>query len=344
VRDQLRRLGEFGLIDRLVQLCPTTSPRLRVGVGDDAAILTPRTGTELLVTTDVLVEGVDFNLSAWPLDRLGEKALAANLSDIAAMGGRPVAFFVALSLPVRARVRDVEMLYRGLGRLARRYGVALAGGDVSAAPCWSIAVTVIGEVERGRSLTRSGARPGDLVCVTGTLGDSVAGFDLLSRGRRLPRGLSRPHARWLIDRHQRPTPRLGIAARLAQQRLATAAIDLSDGLAADMRRLCEASRVGMEIDLAALPLSRALRAYARATGRDPVADALGGGEDFELLVTIPPRRLNRARRAAAGDVPLTVIGRVTPARRGLSVIDETGRRRPLPRVGYEHFRNSSRTW
>ncbi len=336
-RSQLQRLGEFGLIDRLTKLCPTTAPCLRVGVGDDAAVLAARPGTELLVTTDVLVEGVDFNLSVWPFERLGEKALIVNLSDIAAMGGRPVAFFVALSLPERARVRDAEALYRGLGRASRRYGVVLAGGDVSAAPCWSIAVTVIGEVDRGRALTRSGARPGDLLCVTGTLGDSVAGLSLLSRETRSPRGLARSHARWLIDRHQRPAPRLLIGERLAAQCLATAAIDLSDGLAADVRRLCEASKVGVEIDLGTLPLSNALRAYATALRRDPVMYALGGGEDFELLVTVPLQRFRRAQRLATGDVPLTVIGRVTPTRRGLAVIDAKGQRRPLPRLGYEHF-------
>lgn len=337
-KSQLRRLGEFGLIDRLVRLCPTTSSRLRVGVGDDAAVLAPRPGTELLVTADVLVEHVDFRPVAWAFDRLGEKALIVNLSDIAAMGGRPVAFFVGLSLPTRARVRDAEALYQGLGRAARRYGVVLGGGDVSAAPCWSIAVTVIGEVGRGRALTRSGARPGDVLCVTGTLGDSAAGLDLLRRARS-PRGLSASHARRLIGRHQRPSARLGIGSRLAQLRLATAAIDLSDGLATDVRRLCEASGVGVEIDAGALPLSKALRAYGDAVWRDPVDLAIGGGEDFELLVTIPPRRLSRARRAAAGDVILTVIGRVTPARRGLALIDATGRRRHLLRAGYEHFRN-----
>lgn len=339
----LRQIGEFGLIDRLVRLCPTTSARLRLGVGDDAAVIRPRPDTEVLVTTDVLVEGVDFDPAVWPFDRLGEKALIVNLSDIAAMGGRPVAFFVALSLPARARVRDAEALYRGLGRVARRYGVALGGGDVSAASRWSIAVTVIGEIRRGRMLTRAGARPGDLLCVTGTLGDSVAGLSLLRRGMRLPRGFTQSYARWLIDRHQIPAPRLEIGARLAQQRLATAGIDLSDGLGADVRRLCEASGVSVEIDLAALPLSKALRTYAAALRLDPVKYAVDGGEDFELLVTVPPQRLDRARRAAAGDVPLTVIGRVIPARRGLTAIDVRGRRHPLPHAGYEHFRDTDST-
>lgn len=307
-------------------------------MGDDAAVLAPRPETEILVTTDVLVERVDFNLSAWSFERLGEKALAVNLSDIAAMGGRPLVFFVALSLPARARVREAEALYKGLGRVARRYGVVLGGGDVSAAPCWSIAVTVIGEVARGRALTRSGARPGDLLCVTGTLGDSMAGLELLRRGARRLRGLSRRHAQWLIDRHQRPTPRLAIGARLAQHRLATAGIDLSDGLAGDVRRLCEASGVGVEIDPATLPLSRPLRAYAATARREATEFALGGGEDFELLVTVTPRQLGRVKRLVVGDTPLTVIGRVMPLTRGLKVVDTTGRRRHLPDSGYRHFR------
>ncbi|MFZ5861659.1 MAG: thiamine-phosphate kinase [Nitrospirota bacterium] len=338
MKDELRRLGEFGLIARLAKLCPTTSPQVRLGVGDDAAIVRPRPNTELLVTTDVLVEGVDFERGNTPFDRLGEKALAANLSDIAAMGGRPTVFFVSLSLPARASVREAEALYRGLGRCAKRYNVALGGGDMSSAPCWSVAVTVLGEVARGRALTRAGARAGDLLCVTGTLGDSGAGLALLQRRGRLPRGLVRSHARRLIDRHQLPTARLIVGQQLAAHRLATAAIDLSDGLAADVRHLCEASNVGVEIDLPALPISTALRRYAETVGHDPIRFALGGGEDFELLVTIPPENLARAQRLAADDTPLTVIGRVTPARRGLVMIDGAGRRRPLSVAGYEHFR------
>ncbi len=335
--DELRRLGEFGLIRRLTRLCPTVSSRLRLGVGDDAAVVVPRPRTDLLVTTDVLVEGVDFDLDVWPLDRLGEKALAVNLSDIAAMGGRPLLFFVALSLPARAAVRQAEALYRGLGRAARRDGVTLGGGDVSAAVAWSVAVTVLGEVERGRALTRSGARPGDWLCVTGTPGDSGAGLDLLRAGRRLPRGVARSDARRLIDRHQRPTPRLDVARGLVRRGAATAAIDLSDGLAADVRRLCEASGVGVEIDLRALPLSKPLRAYTAAVRRDPVDYALGGGEDFELLFTVPPTGLDRALRLATAEVPITAIGRVLPRRAGLRVIDASGARRPLPAAGYEHF-------
>jgi thiamine-monophosphate kinase len=314
---------------------------VRLGVGDDAAVIRPRANTELLVTTDVLVEGVDFDRANSLFDRLGEKALAVNLSDIAAMGGRPTVFFVSLSLPLRAALREAEALYRGLGRCARRYGVTLGGGDVSAAPCWSIAVTVLGEIARGRALTRAGARVGDLLCVTGTLGDSGAGLALLQRGGRLPKGLTRSHARFLIDRHRCPSPRLSVGRRLADRRLATAAIDLSDGLAADVRHVCEASGVGVEIDLPALPMSTPLRRYAEAIRRDPIDVALGGGEDFELLVTIPPKNLARAQRLAEPDGPLTVIGRVTSARQGLRVIDTGGRSRPLPRVGYEHFRNLS---
>ncbi len=333
---ELRRLGEVGLIARLARFCPTASPRLQLGIGDDAAVVTLFPRRQLLVTTDLLVEAVDFDRRVWSLAALGEKALAVNLSDVAAMGGRPTMFFVGLSLPTQATVRQVDALYRGLGRAARQYGVALGGGDLSAAPVWSIAITLLGEIERGAVLTRSGANAGDWLCVTGTLGDSGAGFELLNAatGHRTSRSVRR----FLIDRHQRPTPRLACGEVLAGRRLASAAIDLSDGLASDLRRVCEASGVGAEIDLRALPLSTALKVYATSVGRDPVAYALTSGEDFELLFAVPPARLGRVLRRSTRDLPITPIGRVLPRRAGLRVIDATGRRRPLRETGYDHFR------
>ena len=334
---ELSQIGEFGLIARLARFCPTASPRLQLGIGDDAAIVAVPPRRQLLVTTDILVERVDFDRRVWSFSKLGEKALAVNLSDVAAMGGRPSVFFVGLSLPPQATVREVDALYRGLGRAARRYGVALGGGDLSAAPVWSIAITLLGEIERGAALTRSGAKVGDWLCVTGTLGDSGAGLDLL----RTPHGAAIRGRRFLIDRHQRPTPRLVCGQLLAGRRLASAAIDLSDGLASDLRRVCEASGVGAEVDLRTLPLSPALKAYAAAVGRDPVDYALGGGEDFELLFTVPPTSLDRALRLATAEVPITAIGRVLPRRAGLRVIDASGARRPLPVAGYEHFKGST---
>lgn len=337
---ELSQIGEFGLIARLARFCPTASPRLQLGIGDDAAIVAVPPRRQLLVTTDILVERVDFDRRVWSFSTLGEKALAVNLSDVAAMGGRPSVFFVGLSLPPQATVREVDALYRGLGRAARRYGVALGGGDLSAAPVWSIAITLLGEIERGAALTRSGAKVGDWLCVTGTLGDSGAGLDLL-RTPHTARGAAIRGRRFLIDRHQRPTPRVACGQLLAGRRLASAAIDLSDGLASDLRRVCEASGVGAEIDLRALPLSPALKAYAAAVGRDPLEYALTSGEDFELLFAVPPARLNRVLRLSTPDLPITPIGRVLPRRAGLRAIDIAGRRRPLRERGYDHFRTSA---
>ncbi|MEO5657325.1 MAG: thiamine-phosphate kinase, partial [Nitrospiria bacterium] len=253
----------------------------------------------------------------------------------AAMGGTPTVFFVALSLPDTASVQDAEALYRGLGRAARRYGIVLGGGDLSSAPVWSVAITLLGEVARGRVLTRSGAKAGDWLCVTGTLGDSAAGLDLLQR-----KGLSRlsRDRRFLIDRHQVPEPRLAVGRSLGERRVASAAIDLSDGLASDLRRVCDAGGVGAEIDASALPLSPAFRAYAEHYDRDPVQLALTGGEDFELLFTVSPSNLKRALSLATRKVPITPIGRVLPRRAGLRLIDATGASRPLLMAGYDHFK------
>jgi len=235
MRSPLARLGESGVIRRAARLCPSTSPMLVCGIGDDAAVIRPSRDQQLLLTTDLLVESVDFDLSAWTLDRVGEKALAVNLSDVAAMGGRPTLFTVGLAIPARARVAQVDAFYRGLGRAARRYGVVLAGGDLSASPSgWSVEITLLGEVEPGQALTRSGANVGDWLCVTGTLGDSGAGLELLRtktarRGRHdaKPRPLSQRATRFLVDRHQVPVPRLAHGRALAAHGLATAAIDLS---------------------------------------------------------------------------------------------------------------------
>jgi thiamine-monophosphate kinase len=316
------------------------------GIGDDAAVIVQSPRRDLLVTTDLLVETVDFDLGAWTYDRLGEKALAVNLSDIAAMGGWPTVFFVGLAIPRRATVRQVEDLYRGLGRAARRYGVVLGGGDLSSSPSgWSIGITLLGEIKRGKALTRSGAKPGDWLCVTGTLGDSGAGLHLLrAASERRPstttqrRNYSSRGPRFLLDRHQRPTPRVECGRVLAARRLATAAIDLSDGLASDLRRLCDASGVGAEIDLPSLPLSNELKAYADSVGRDPIEYAISSGEDFELLFTVDPTCLNRAVRLAIDKTPVTPIGRILPRRAGLQVVDASGKNTPLDAKGYDHFR------
>lgn len=291
-----------------------------VGPGDDAAVLRPRPGEDLVATVDAVVEGVHFDASFGPRD-IGWKALAVNLSDLAAMGARPMHALVALALPPGASPRTATEIARGLGACARAYGTAIVGGNVTRAGELSVTVTALGTVPAGRAVLRSGAQPGDLVAVTGTLGDAALGL--------------RAHApRALALRQRRPAPRLAAGRALAG--LVRAAIDVSDGLTQDLGHVCRASGVGARIGLADLPLSPAYRRMMRGL-RDPWAPALGGGEDYELVLALPPQALGRARAAAKrARTPLTVVGRFVRGR-GVKVVGDLGESLPVPE-GHDHLR------
>jgi thiamine-monophosphate kinase len=287
----------------------------------------------------MLVEAVDFNRAYSSFRQIGFKALAVNLSDIAAMGGRPVAFLVGLAAPGRTPVRAVDEIFRGMLSLARRYNVALIGGDVSAARRGiTISAMVLGTVEHGNAVTRSGAKSGDQIYVTGTLGDSRAGLEILRKKKRLKPSATKPY---LVRRHLFPTPRVEFGRLLSRRRWATAMIDLSDGLASDLRHICEASRVGARLEWNRFPVSPALAAYARQLNRSAMDYALRGGEDFELLFTV-----NRARvaavEAAARRMALAVtpIGTVVSKGLGITLIGKETREIPLTVRGYEHFTHS----
>jgi thiamine-monophosphate kinase len=344
-RLSLRRLAEFSLIDALRKRYGRTTAPVAQGIGDDAAVIGNSFGEDWLVTTDLLAEGVHFDRATTSLRDIGHRAAVANLSDIAAMGGTPRYLLVSLACPRTATARQVEALYDGLMQASKPYRVQLVGGDTSASSGgWFLSITLLGTVKRGRALLRSGARVGDLVYVTGTIGDSRAGLSLLqargSAARRVKR-LPASHRRFLIGRHLRPTARVWIGQLLATRRLATAVIDLSDGLSGDLRHLCKQSRVGAEIDLASIPVSPACRAFARPSSVAPAVLALAGGEDYELLFTVAPGRQAAVERSAKrAGVRLTRIGRITARRQGLLVRDTSGRVRPLPVTSYEHFRDS----
>jgi thiamine-monophosphate kinase len=315
-----RAPGEFELIDLFTRALPLTGGEVVLGPGDDAAVLRPRRGEDLVATVDAVVEGVHFDRRATPAD-VGWKSLAVNLSDLAAMGARPVAALVALALPRGVRTAVVRGLARGLGACARAHGIPVVGGNVTSADVLSVTVTVLGAVPRGRALLRAGARPGDLVAVTGTLGDAAL-------------GLRAGAARALARRQRRPVPR--VAAGLALARFARAAVDVSDGLVQDLGHLCLASGVGARIGVAELPLSAA---YRRAAVRlaDPFAPALAGGEDYELVVALPPSALGAARAAAArARTPLTVVGRFVRGT-GVQVLGAGGVLRRAP-AGHDHMR------
>jgi len=338
-----RRIGEFELIQRLrnvTRIPPALRRAVLTGIGDDAAVLKTPAGRVLLATTDVLVERVHFDLACTTCRQLGYKAAMANLSDIAAMGGVPRFVLIALAVTPRQSSRDLEALYAGVTAACRTAGAAVVGGDTSASRTdLFLSLTVLGEAAPEEVLRRSTARAGDHLYVTGTLGDAQAGLEILlarKAGRR-GRGTNARAEAYLAGRHQAPTARLREARNLAAGRLASAAIDLSDGLAGDIRHICEESKVGCLIDARRLPLSRPLIAYARGRRRDPLAYALGGGEDYELLFAVPPANVPRVdgliRRRA---LRATSIGRITPAGRGLRIIEADGSVRPLTAKGYEH--------
>jgi thiamine-monophosphate kinase len=339
------RLHEFRLIEQLRRAFGRTGASVVRGIGDDAAVVTPPKGRQLVLTTDLLVERVHFDLRTASFEEIGYKAAIANLSDIAAMGARPEYALVAIALPASCAAPQILRLYKGILAACRPCEVALIGGDTSASPDkLFLSLTVTGSVPAGRALMRSGARAGDLLYVTGTLGDSLAGLALLSRGNRraATASLKSSERNFLIERHRRPIAHPGLGQLLSTHRLASAAIDLSDGLSGDLRHLCEQSRVGAEITAAALPLSPALRAYARTSRTDPVALALQGGEDYELLFTVPPARqpaLHRLARRAGRR--LTCIGRIRPKSFGVMVRETTGRLRRLPVTSYVHFQGAA---
>lgn len=293
-----------------------------IGIGDDCAVLRLPRGHEALVTTDFSLENVHFRRAWHPPESVGHRCLTRGLSDIAAMGGEPLAAFLSLALPPGLPQRWVDGFIRGLLKLAGDFGVTLAGGDTAQSPRGVLAdIMVVGSVPTGTALLRSGARPGDLIYVTGALGASAAVLDLLSRGKRL-----RPAD---FPEHFYPVPRIDVGRFLRKNGLASAMIDISDGLSTDLGHICEESGVGAEIE--AVPIAR-LR-IGRAVQEVAERFALHGGEDYELLFTASSRKKIPSRIAGVGIRP---IGAVT---RGKKVFlrDKNGIKRELPPQGWEHF-------
>lgn len=334
---QLAELGEFALIERLRQIVAVERPDIVVGIGDDVAVLAAQGDTLLLATVDSQVEGVHFLRQRTPPAQLGQRALAVNLSDIAAMGGSAEYGLISLGLPASLELSWVEELYRGLRAEADRWGVALVGGNVARSPgaIW-IDITLLGRARRDELLRRSGARPGDLVCVTGKLGDSAAGLRLL-HDPALAEVVGDGEA--LVARHLAPTPRLAEAAVIARSRQATAMIDLSDGLSSDIGHICTRSVVGVQLWAERLPITADVRAIAGATGVAPWQLALSGGEDYELCFTVPPAMADGLAAAVLRETgtPVTIIGEVLTAAEGRSVRLPDGTETPLEARGWEHF-------
>ena len=347
--DLRRRVDEFGLIQELHRRFGHTKRHVTRGIGDDAAAIRLSARLTLLVTTDLLAEHIHFDFSTASFHDVGYKAAVANLSDIAAMGGTPDFLVMAIAIPASRTRPEIVQIYRGLMAACRPYGVALIGGDTSgSARDLVLSITMIGSVPTGKALRRDGARIGDLLYVTGTLGDSLAGLQLLAAScadlssRTVSNArVGRRGTAYLIARHLRPTPRVAEARLLTQHQLATAAIDLSDGLSGDLVHLCEQSGVGAEIEAAALPISAACRRYAEACGEEATHLALKGGEDYELLFTVSPKQepaLDRLMKQSGHQCAR--IGTIRSRSFGRRLRTPSGAVQPLPVSSYRHFQSA----
>ncbi|HYL11199.1 MAG TPA: thiamine-phosphate kinase [Candidatus Acidoferrales bacterium] len=303
---------------------------VRLGIGDDAAILRPSRGAELLVTCDPFLEGVHFLREKHRADVVGYKALARATSDIAAMGGVPRCFLLGLALPETHAGKWLDGFLAGMRRAARRFGMVLAGGDTSKHRQILVQITVLGEIAAGKAILRSGARLGDLIYVSGRLGEAQLGLEVILRGRDGKRGW-----RGLLRKHLHPEPRLALGQWLAAKRLASAMIDVSDGLSTDLGHVCEASGAGARVFSEKIPQVR-VPEDLRRRGVDPQKLALDGGEDYELLFTVPRRMARRLPTSYRG-VLLTAIGEIT---RGgeIVLIERDGRVAALRPHGWDPFR------
>jgi thiamine-monophosphate kinase len=309
---------------------------LRLGIGDDAAIVVPdrRRRTEWVLSCDAFLAGVHFFAKAHPADSVGYKSLARATSDLAAMGATPRLFLLSLALPGSCTGRWLDEFLRGMGRASRSLGLRLAGGDTTKSSTVSISITVLGEVARGRALTRSGARPGDIIYVSGRLGQAQLGLQLIRSGLGREPSLAR-----LLAPHLYPKIRLELGAWLAQGRVASAMLDISDGLSTDLARLCAASGVGARLLASRIPRVRVPDAHAAQLGGlklDPFEMALHGGDDYELLFAVPARRAKRLR-SAPGSSALTAIGEITGAKQ-IVLVGADGRARRLEPRGWDPFR------
>ena len=316
-------MKERSLIQQIRKMAlSSANSAVKVGIGDDCAVLRPKPGFELLVTTDFCIENVHFRRAWHPPAAIGHRCLTRGLSDVAAMGGEPLACFLSLGLPADVPQSWVRGFLRGLLALARRHNVQLAGGDVSAAPQITADIIITGQVPAGAAVLRSGARPGDRIYITGSLGASSATLKDLFAGKPVKPSKS--------NSHFYPTPRLKVGDCLRKRHLATAMIDISDGLSVDLAHICSESGVGALLISSKVPVAR----------NADIDLALHGGEDYELLFTAPQKTKIPAQIAG---VPVTEIGEIRNRKdysSAIQILGDNGKVRPLPQRGWEHFKKS----
>jgi thiamine-monophosphate kinase len=341
---KLGQIGEFGLIDRLKEKVFRPDQKVVTGIGDDAAAVRVSSQELLLLTTDVLVERVHFDRRIQSFWQIGWRAMVANVSDIAAMGGLPRYALVSICLPETMSVEAVEELYEGMQTAADEYHLRIIGGDtVSSLQDVVVSIVLCGEVEEKNMVTRGGAQAGDLICVTGELGGSQAGLAMLQLISLERKGdiLPLPVEKWsaVRDRHLQPRARLREARLLAQGGAVNAMIDVSDGLAGEVGHIAEESSMGAEIKEAEIPIGPETRRIARHLGVPALDLALLGGEDFELVFTIPAAAAHRTAEQILEETgtAVSIIGKILPAEDGVVLVSPRGKRRPMLTEGYRHF-------
>lgn len=332
---------EAKIVERIRRKLPSRTKRrarggLRIGIGDDAAVLAPPRRKEWVLSCDAFLENVHFGMKSHPPESVGYKSLARATSDLAAMGAEPKFFLLTLALPAACTGRWLDGFLGGMSRAAKEFGMTLAGGDTSQNGNVAISITVIGEIEPGRAISRAGAKAEDLIFVSGTLGRAQLGLGLIldPDSRRLARN---PKWRKLLEPNFYPRPQIALGRWLAKRRLATSMIDLSDGLSTDLGHLCDASGVGAWIYSYKIPAPAVPKALRRM-GFDPLTLALHGGDDYELLFTIPAAREHELAGAPRG-VRLIRIGEIT-SDKGVFLAEDDGSARPLAPLGWDHFRSA----
>ena len=340
----LSKLGEFGLISRFQSRLKYRSPQVIQSIGDDCAILSLDNGNYQVLTTDALVENVHFNLDTHTPEQLGWKTMAVNISDIAAMGGQPKFAVISLGIPSSVPVDFLDRFYRGLNQASQKYKVALVGGDTVASPKHLfINLALLGETLKKKVFTRKGARPGDGIFVTGTLGESALGLKILMSRKKKWNG-SEIHKKRCVQRHLKPEPRVTTAVRLAKSQCkVTSMIDISDGLTQDLGHILKAGKVGAELWESTIPISRSLTKYSVINNLSALQLALSGGEDYELLFTLAPEDVNNLdiESITKADPPVTQIGVIT-TKKGIRLLSENGRSKSLQGpMGFNHFKGKA---
>lgn len=335
-RTEVASLGEFGLIDLLTKEFASKHPTTQCGVGDDAAVIAPKEGEELLLTTETLFEGVDFDLTYFPLKHLGYKVVTVAVSDLLAMNARPAQLLVSLGISSKIPVEALQDLYEGIRFACEEQGIDLVGGDTRASMTGLvISVTAVGHAPKEQIVRRSGAGKHDLICLSGNLGAAFMGLQLLEREKRVLADVEHPEPQfkgyeYLLEKYLKPRLRTDILDMLADEGIVpTAMIDLTDGLSSDLMQLCKSSKCGARIYLERLPLARQTSELAEEMHLDPVMAALNGGEDYELLFTVPLSMQEQVMRMG-----VDVIGHIVDESEGCHLVTPDGQLMRLRAQGF----------